>query len=107
MIITQTPLRTSLAGGGTDFAEYFRRDGTAFIGTAIERGVEGTTLADIYLNSTRDATDILEQQKERIPRKIAVLSRLRAELSGYRELPFQLEPDGGKVIFNVRRYSTK
>jgi D-glycero-alpha-D-manno-heptose-7-phosphate kinase len=28
---------------------------------------------------------------------------VRAALSGLQELPFQLEPDGTKVIFNYRR----
>jgi len=39
VIITQTPLRVSLAGGGTDFPDYFRRSGTAFISTAIDKYV--------------------------------------------------------------------
>lgn len=39
MIITQTPLRISLAGGGTDFPDYFRRQGTAFVSTAIDKYV--------------------------------------------------------------------
>jgi D-glycero-alpha-D-manno-heptose-7-phosphate kinase len=30
-------------------------------------------------------------------------TRLRAALQGYQELPFHLEPDGSKVILNVRR----
>lgn len=32
---------------------------------------------------------------------------VRGALSAYRELPFFLEEDGSKVIFNVRRYSTR
>ena len=39
MIRTQTPLRVSLAGGGTDFPDYFRREGTTFISTAIDKYV--------------------------------------------------------------------
>ncbi len=39
MIITQTPLRVSLAGGGTDFPDYFRREGTTFVSTAIDKYV--------------------------------------------------------------------
>ncbi len=34
-------------------------------------------------------------------------SRVRSALSEYRELPFNLERDGSKVIFNVRRYEWK
>jgi D-glycero-alpha-D-manno-heptose-7-phosphate kinase len=39
MIITQTPLRISLAGGGTDFREFFREHGGAVVSTAIDRFV--------------------------------------------------------------------
>jgi len=28
MIITQTPLRISFAGGGTDFRDYYQKNGT-------------------------------------------------------------------------------
>ena len=34
-------------------------------------------------------------------------SQVRQALSGYRELPFNLERDGSKVIFNMRRYEWK
>lgn len=37
MIIVQTPLRISFAGGGTDFGDYYRRDGGCVISTAIDK----------------------------------------------------------------------
>lgn len=37
MIITQTPLRLSFAGGGTDFRDYYRRDGGCVVSTAIDK----------------------------------------------------------------------
>lgn len=37
MIITQTPLRVSFLGGGTDYPEYFRQHGGATLGTAIDK----------------------------------------------------------------------
>ena len=37
MIITQTPLRISFAGGGTDFAGYYEKDGGAVISSAIDK----------------------------------------------------------------------
>lgn len=37
MIITQTPLRISLAGGGTDMADYYERDGGAVVSSAIDK----------------------------------------------------------------------
>lgn len=36
MIVTQTPLRISFLGGGTDYPEYFRRHGGLVLGTAID-----------------------------------------------------------------------
>jgi D-glycero-alpha-D-manno-heptose-7-phosphate kinase len=37
MIITQTPLRVSFAGGGTDMADFYRRHGGAVISSAIDK----------------------------------------------------------------------
>jgi D-glycero-alpha-D-manno-heptose-7-phosphate kinase len=37
MIISRTPLRISFAGGGTDFASYYRRDPGTVISTAIDK----------------------------------------------------------------------
>ena len=39
MLITQTPLRISLAGGGTDLPEYYRQYGGAVLSTAIDKYV--------------------------------------------------------------------
>jgi D-glycero-alpha-D-manno-heptose-7-phosphate kinase len=39
MIITQTPLRVSLFGGGTDFREFFRREGGAVLSLGIDKYV--------------------------------------------------------------------
>jgi D-glycero-alpha-D-manno-heptose-7-phosphate kinase len=37
MIITQTPLRISFAGGGTDFRDYYQRSGGRVLSTAIDK----------------------------------------------------------------------
>ena len=37
MIITQTPLRISFAGGGTDFKDYYQKSGGAVISSAIDK----------------------------------------------------------------------
>ncbi|MHB0912360.1 MAG: GHMP family kinase ATP-binding protein [Armatimonadota bacterium] len=37
MIITQTPLRISFAGGGTDFADFYRVDGGCVVSSAIDK----------------------------------------------------------------------
>jgi D-glycero-alpha-D-manno-heptose-7-phosphate kinase len=39
MIVTQTPLRISLLGGGTDFEDYYRNHGGAVLSTAIDKYV--------------------------------------------------------------------
>jgi len=39
MIITQTPLRVSFFGGGTDYPEYFLNNGGAVLGSAINKSV--------------------------------------------------------------------
>lgn len=42
MIIVRTPLRVSLFGGGTDFPEYFLRNGGGVIGSAIDKYIYHT-----------------------------------------------------------------
>jgi len=37
MIVTQTPLRISLFGGGTDFREYYRQEGGCVLSSAIDK----------------------------------------------------------------------
>lgn len=37
MIITQTPLRISFAGGGTDFHQFYRKDGGCVVSSAIDK----------------------------------------------------------------------
>ena len=37
MIITQTPVRISFAGGGTDFREFFLEEGGCVVSTAIDK----------------------------------------------------------------------
>ena len=37
MVITQTPMRVSFFGGGTDYPEYFEKYGGAVLGTAIKK----------------------------------------------------------------------
>jgi D-glycero-alpha-D-manno-heptose-7-phosphate kinase len=54
VIITQTPLRVSLAGGGTDFPDYFRREGTTFISTAIDKYV--FVIIKVIFNALRYST---------------------------------------------------
>ena len=52
MIITRTPLRISIGGGGTDLPSYYRRNGGRLVSAAINRYVYisiNTTFTDDYL----------------------------------------------------------
>jgi len=54
VIVTQTPLRLSFFGGGTDFPDYYRADGGAVLTTAIDKYVYVIVKErfddDIYIN---------------------------------------------------------
>lgn len=54
MIVTQTPLRLSFFGGGTDFPDYYRVDGGAVLTTAIDKYIYVIVKErfddDIYIN---------------------------------------------------------
>lgn len=54
MIITQTPLRVSLLGGNTDFADFYQKYGGAVLTTAIDKYIyciiTGRLDNDIYVN---------------------------------------------------------
>ncbi len=57
MIIAQAPLRISFFGGGTDFPDYYRRNGGAVLSTTIDKHVFAIVKErfddDIYLNYSR------------------------------------------------------
>lgn len=44
MILARTPLRVSFFGGGTDFPDYFKKEGGAVLGTAIDKYIYHTVL---------------------------------------------------------------
>ncbi len=74
MIITQTPLRVSLAGGGTDFPDYFRREGGAVLSMAIDKYVyviiQQRFDEKIYINySQKEIVDRVEQIKHELVRE--------------------------------------
>ena len=57
MIITQTPLRVGLVGGGTDLPSYYRQHGGRVLNAAIDKYVYVVVKQrfddDIYLNYSR------------------------------------------------------
>jgi D-glycero-alpha-D-manno-heptose-7-phosphate kinase len=70
MMITQTPLRISLAGGGTDFPEFFRTHGGTVVSSAIDKYIyviiKERFDSDIVINYSRKeiVTEISEIQHE-------------------------------------------
>ena len=99
MIITQTPLRVSLAGGGTDFPDFFAEHGGCVVSSAIDKYVYCIVKQrfddKIYVNWTKkeivDSVDQIEHELVReTMRKVGVtkgveisfLSDIPAEGSG-------------------------
>ncbi len=70
MIVVQTPLRISLAGGGTDFKDFWEQEGGAVLSTAIDKYVYVIVKArfdeKIYINYSRkeivDTVDEIEHE---------------------------------------------
>jgi len=74
MIITQTPLRVSLAGGGTDFPDYYRERGGAVLSTAIDKFVYCIVKErfddKIYVNySKKEIVDSVDQLEHELVRE--------------------------------------
>ncbi len=94
MIITQTPLRISLAGGGTDFREFFRQHGGCVVSSAIDKYVYCIVKErfdeKIYVNYSKkeivDAVDQLEHELVReAMRKVGVTKGV--EISFLADIP--------------------
>ncbi|MFN3974832.1 MAG: GHMP kinase, partial [Dehalococcoidia bacterium] len=81
MIIVQTPLRISLAGGGTDFAEYYQHRGGLVVNAAIDKYVFVIVKEryddKIYINYTRkeiaDRVDDISHELVREAMKITAV----------------------------------
>jgi len=99
MIITQTPLRISLAGGGTDFPDFFQKHGGSVVSSAIDKYVYCIVKErfdeKIYVNYSKkeivDSVDDLEHELVREAMRfvgvhhsveISFLSDIPAEGSG-------------------------
>jgi D-glycero-alpha-D-manno-heptose-7-phosphate kinase len=94
MIITQTPLRISLAGGGTDFPDFFRDHGGCVVSSAIDKHVYCIVKErfddKIYVNWSRkeivDAVEQLEHELVREAMRKVGLSRA-VEISFLADIP--------------------
>src|SRR2546422_9172847 len=99
MIITQTPLRVSLAGGGTDFRDFYEQHGGRVVSSAIDKYVYCIVKErfddKIYVNwSKKEIVDSVDQLEHELVREamrkvgvtkgveISFLSDIPAEGSG-------------------------
>src|SRR2546422_365088 len=99
MIITQTPLRVSLAGGGTDFRDFYEKHGGCVVSSAIDKYVYCIVKErfddKIYVNwSKKEIVDSIDQIEHELVREamrrvgvskgieISFLSDIPAEGSG-------------------------
>ena len=94
MIITQTPLRVSLAGGGTDFPDFFKQHGGCVVSTAIDKYVYCIVKErfddKIYVNWTKkeivESVDQIEHELVReAMRKVGVTKGI--EISFLSDIP--------------------
>ena len=74
MIITQTPLRISFAGGGTDFADFYCKESGRVLSTAIDKFlfviVKERFDDQIYVNySQKEIVDSVDELKHELVRE--------------------------------------
>lgn len=63
MIISKTPLRVSLFGGGTDFPEYFKEKGSIIIGGTINKYIY-ITLSDFFSGLFKEKIRLFYKKRE-------------------------------------------
>lgn len=82
MIVVRTPLRLSFFGGGTDFADYYHRQGGAVVSTAIDKCifviVKERFDNKIYVNySQKEIVDRVDDLKHELVREAMRLTGLK------------------------------
>jgi D-glycero-alpha-D-manno-heptose-7-phosphate kinase len=81
MIITQTPLRISIAGGGTDLPGYYRERGGYVVSTAIDKYIYVIVKAryddKIYVDySKKEIVDSIDEIQHELVREAARMARM-------------------------------
>ena len=94
MIISQTPLRVSLFGGGTDFKEYFHQHGGAVLTMGIDKFIyviiKDRFDADIYVNySRKEIVKRVEDLEHGLVREAMRMADIRAgiEITTLADIP--------------------
>ena len=93
MIISQTPLRMSFAGGGSDLPAFYRKYGGAVVSTAIDKFIY------VGVNRKFDRSIRISYSKTE---EVATVDQIehqlvREALSGLREVPFRFERRGSRI----------
>ena len=125
MIISRTPLRVSLAGGGTDIQDYYRTGYGSVLSLAIKNYMYVTVNKrfedDIRISySKTEIVDAVDKIYEKALQAGAVSGKLtgaggggflalfvptekqqgvRSALSSLKEIDFKIEPQGSKIIY--------
>lgn len=94
MIITQTPLRVGLVGGGTDLPSYYRRHGGRVLNAAIDKYVYVVVKQrfddDIYINySRKEIVSRVEDVEHDLVREAMQMARVRGgvEITTLADIP--------------------
>src|SRR4051794_41818410 len=94
MIITQTPLRVGLVGGGTDLPDYYREHGGRVLNAAIDKYVYGVVKQrfddEIYVNySMKEIVSRVEDLQHELVREALHMTgvRGRAEITTPPDIP--------------------
>ena len=70
-ILSKTPLRISLFGGGTDFPEYFKNEKSLIIGGAIDKYIY-ISLSNYYSNLFKDKLKIFYSKLEFVNKNTSI-----------------------------------
>lgn len=108
MIITQTPLRISIAGGGTDFREFFMKEGGAVLSMAIDKYVYIIVKERfddmIYLNySRREIVDCVDEIQHGLIREAMRKTGVKKgiEITALADIPSEGSGLGSSSSFTV------
>lgn len=83
MIVVRTPLRISFAGGGTDFPEYFRKEGGFVVSSSIDKYVTVIVSerfdAKLYINYTKkEIVEDVDDVQHELVREALYYSEIRS-----------------------------
>ena len=101
MIITQTPLRIGLLGGGTDLPDYYRENGGRVLNCAIDKYiyviVKQRFDRDIYVNySRKEIVSRVEDLEHELVREAMLMTEVTSgvEITTLADIPQRAQDSG-------------